>query len=511
MKKILLAIPFALLLACGVKQNAPVEINYLNQKSPGKAAALFAPGIVSTDSFEHSAPVFSPDGRVVLWNIVSRTNPDYMLEAVYNDGEWSAPHRPSFGDKNADDYYPSFSTDGKTLYFASRRENPAGYKGNNMRLWMVERNDTTWGNPLPIDSLVSKGKEYAHSITADGKLYFSSQDFGPTSWDIHASQSQNGKYTGITTLPFGINSVNYEDGPFIAADESYLIFEAQRAEGIDASIDLYIAFRLEDGRWSLPVNMGPTVNTAKTERLARVSPDNKYLFFGSNRETSPTRWGFDLYWIDAGIIDELKVDPRAKMAIEQPLGDDLITALTEDNTEKSVQLLKEWTAKYPEDIEGARVYIKTLRKQKDFSTAGQFIDNAPNEWMNSVPFLMEAAFTKFGLGKNEDAEAMLAPLLVDAPETELKYWLIINGVQDMGLYDVADNYFDKGIAVSTNPANIYNRACFYAKLGEKDRAFRYLDSAADKGFNQLSQYDNDGDLASLKSDSRWIKLRKKLK
>ncbi len=509
MKAYLPILPFLFLFACGLMEKRN-PINYLDQIPPGKTAALFAPGIVSTDSFEHSSPVFSPDGRVVLWNIVSRLNPDYMLEMVYDNGKWSAPHRPSFGDKAADDYYPSFSPDGKTLYFASRRENPPGYKGNNMRLWSVDRTDTIWGNPVPFDSVISKGKEYAHSITTNNTLYFSSQDRGPTSWDIHASQSREGRYTGIVTLPFGINSINYEDGPFVSPDESYLIFESQRAEGIDGSIDLYISFRIGQG-WSLPVNMGSTINTANTERLARVSPDGKYLFFGSNRRPPPS-WGFDLYWIDAAIINELRNHPLAKTPIEQPLGDDLISALASGDTDKSVTLLKQWTSKYPQDMEGARVYAKTLRVQKDFDAAQELISKAPHDWINSIAFRIEVALTKFGLGKNEEAETLIEPLLVKAPETEIKYWLIINGVHEMGLNDVADKYFERLAAdFNINPAHIYNRGAYYAKSGDKEKAFAYLNRAADKGFVDARQYENDTDLVGLKSDDRWKKLMKKLR
>ena len=47
--------------------------------------------------------------------------------------------------------------------------------------------------------------------------------------------------------------------------------------------------------------MGAKVNSEWAERFARISPDGKYLFFGRN-----TSHGFDIYWIDAGIINELK-------------------------------------------------------------------------------------------------------------------------------------------------------------------------------------------------------------
>jgi Tol biopolymer transport system component len=120
------------------------------------------------------------------------------------------------------------------------------------------------------------------------------------SLDIWRSRFVNGKYTLPENLE-EINTEHYEDGPFIAPDESYLIFESERPGGIGGSIDLYISFRKDDGSWSVPVNMGETINSDKTDRWARVTPDGKYLFFGSNRNGN-----MDIYWIDAKIISNLK-------------------------------------------------------------------------------------------------------------------------------------------------------------------------------------------------------------
>ena len=55
-------------------------------------------------------------------------------------------------------------------------------------------------------------------------------------------------------------------------------------------------------------NMGSKINTSSFERFARVSPDGKYLFFGSNRNQTEKQPGFDIFWIDAGLIEELKSD-----------------------------------------------------------------------------------------------------------------------------------------------------------------------------------------------------------
>ena len=59
-------------------------------------------------------------------------------------------------------------------------------------------------------------------------------------------------------------------------------------------------------------NMGSKINSSSFERFARVSPDGKYLFFGSNRNQTEMQRGFDIFWIDAGIIEELKRDSDSR-------------------------------------------------------------------------------------------------------------------------------------------------------------------------------------------------------
>src|SRR5215218_5680751 len=94
-------------------------INYLGQNPPGLVAELFAPGIISTNLSEHSAPAFSPDGSVVLWTVMDKNYRGSLFEMTYQNGSWSKPSRPSFADTTADDFYASFSIDGKMLFFSS--------------------------------------------------------------------------------------------------------------------------------------------------------------------------------------------------------------------------------------------------------------------------------------------------------------------------------------------------------------------------------------------------------
>ena len=280
---------------------------YLGQKPPGMEATVFAQGVVSTDSIEHSSPAFSPDGKIVLWTKIYSGKPSFLVEMRMENGIWTHPARPSFASPTADDFYPSFSFDGKNLYFSSRRPLPSGYpRSEDMWIWEVEAKPKGWGQPKPLDSTIMKGFEYAHSVSKRGTIFFSSRRPGSRDFDIYfAKRKQNG-FQPPVILPNGINTAGYEDGPFISPNESYLIFESARPESVDSSIDLFICFKKNDGSWSKPKNMGPQINTKYSERFARVSPDGKYLFFGSNRKQLADNLYFDIYWIDARIIQQLR-------------------------------------------------------------------------------------------------------------------------------------------------------------------------------------------------------------
>ena len=305
----ILSFCFVIIVESNAQINSTKELRgkYFGQKPPGMTASIFAEGIVSTDSIEHSAPAFSPDGSIVLWTKIYKGKPSFIVEMRKENGVWTQPALPSFASSDADDFYPAFSVDGKKLFFSSRRALPPGYpKNEDMWIWVVERKANGWGIPVPLDSTIMKGFEYAHSISKKGTIFFSSRRPGTRDFDIFSAKWVNHKYRGSQLLNDKINTSGYEDGPFIAPDESYLIFESQRPESVEGSIDLYICFKQKDGSWSNPKNIGPKINTKYSERFAMVSPDGKYLFFGSNRRQLADNLYFDIYWIDAKVINELK-------------------------------------------------------------------------------------------------------------------------------------------------------------------------------------------------------------
>ena len=379
-----------------------------------------------------------------------------------------------------------------------------------MRIWEVEWNSGHWKDALPFDTTVSQGKEFAHSIASNGTLYFSVAPESGRNMNVLKAEMKNGRYAKPMALPFSINSVDYEDGPYIAPDESFLILESQRPEGIGGSLDLYISFKADDNRWTLPMNMGPTINTTYSERFARLSPDGKYLFFGSSRNQSADNFGFDIYWIDARIIDELRAD-ALRQIIDQPLGDEILTALSRKENQRSGELLRQWLDNHPHNLDATILYSSALRKLQRCADANKLLDNTPLTWKDNTNILMEMALVKTCLHKDDEAEIVLSPLLATGDQQRDRYIHLSNELLEMGMFQKSDLYFIKAMDSHSNMYDYYRRAQAYALVGETGKAIHYLQKAVDQGYNFKGEIENDKSFALLKSDARWEKLVAQLK
>lgn len=246
---------------------------YLGQKPPGKTPEIFAPGIVSTDADEYAFEI-SPSGDEMLF---SRSG-TLILITQNNDGTWNYPAVAPFSGKYIDGE-SCFSPNGNKIYFCSRRPVPNAKSIRNV--WVSEKSNGSWGKPYNLDNLIHTKSIHAPTVAANGNIY----DDG-----IVCFKYVNGKYLPAEKIP------QLQGGfPFVALDESYIIF-SQRNPGI-YNADLYISYQKTDGTWTKSISLGDTVNSPALEGNSFVTADGKYLFFSRK---------FDIYWVDANIIEELK-------------------------------------------------------------------------------------------------------------------------------------------------------------------------------------------------------------
>ena len=140
-------------------------------------------------------------------------------------------------------------------------------------------------------------------VTSNGTLYFIGYAADTKSnHGIYRAELINGEYAKPELLPRSINLPPFLNwAPFIAPDESYLLFSSNRTGSLDEYGDLYISRRQPDGSWTDPVALGEPVNSPMQEVFPGLSPDGKYLFFC---RYTPGRKN-DVYWVDAASIPAL--------------------------------------------------------------------------------------------------------------------------------------------------------------------------------------------------------------
>ncbi len=118
---------------------------------------------------------------------------------------------------------------------------------------------------------------------------------------IRFSQLLDGERQAPQAFGNQINSGTFNAHPFIAPDESYLIWDGRRQEGYGGS-DIYISFKQEDGRWGDAINMGSDINTDGWDAAASVTPDGKFMLFHRLNEHGNA----NIFWVSATIIDRLR-------------------------------------------------------------------------------------------------------------------------------------------------------------------------------------------------------------
>lgn len=252
----------------------PIEDRYLGQKPPGLTPELFAPGIVSTEEHLETEVLFLPDMMELSF---TRSGVEYneptLFVMQYKNHSWN---RKSISLTDTDKYKEQFS--------------PSYAELNSLE---------------PFKDIPIRGG----TLSAKGTYYFYVLDLADGSGYMSYSRLINGKYEKPQKMSRAINRGKYIAHPFIAPDESYLMWDAEKED--ENKPDIYISFRKKDGSWGEAINMGDKINTtAYYEQRPKVTPDGKYLTFWrgyfKTREDGSRYVVGNPYWVDAKIIETFR-------------------------------------------------------------------------------------------------------------------------------------------------------------------------------------------------------------
>ncbi|MEO8201098.1 MAG: Xaa-Pro aminopeptidase [Gemmatimonadota bacterium] len=257
----------------------------LEAQSMADQPQVFGRGVFSTAAWDFFVAL-APDQQTAL---VCRANANFSFYVIFetrrDHGGWSTPVVTPFSGRWSD-ADPHFSPDGKQLFFISNRPVDGGNRASdNYDIWVVERAaGGAWGEPHRLQGPVNADSttEWSPSPAANGDLYFgSARAGGKGGEDLYVARLENGAYSVPENLGDSVNSTGDEVEPWIAPDESYLLFSGRRPDGL-GGYDLWISYR-KNGVWQKPIHLAGGINSIASDFNQSVSPDGRYLYFSSTR------------------------------------------------------------------------------------------------------------------------------------------------------------------------------------------------------------------------------------
>lgn len=191
----------------------------------------------------------------------------------------------------AEEVLPIISPDGRTLFFCRKGHEDNTGPNKHEDIWFstlqeIDGEKPEWGTAQNIGSpLNNVSPNFACSIMPDGNTMLVGNVYLPggrmgsgvslsyrtaSGWGVPVKQV-------ITDYQTAKPLVNYS----LAADGKTLLMALERSNSL-GGLDLYVSFLLQDGKWSIPKNLGNDVNTAGDESTIFLASDGKTLYFSSD-------------------------------------------------------------------------------------------------------------------------------------------------------------------------------------------------------------------------------------
>jgi outer membrane protein OmpA-like peptidoglycan-associated protein len=200
-----------------------------------------------------------------------------------------------------DEYVNAITTDGQRLYFTRKLPRNAETidQGNEFEedFFFCDKQDTGWAKAVNLGPPINThGNEGALCISPDGKLIFFAACNRPDSYgscDIYWSRKVGLNWTVPENLGPTVNSPAWDSQPSFSSDGKTLYFASKRAGGKGSS-DIWKTELQPDGSWTEPVNLGDSINTRAEEMAPFIHPDDQTLYFSSRGH--PGMGGLDLFY-----------------------------------------------------------------------------------------------------------------------------------------------------------------------------------------------------------------------
>jgi len=195
---------------------------------------------------------------------------------------------------SADDFGTSTPLDSGYLLFTSARD-------GEQRIYLSRYVAGKWSAPSQAPAIHNGYDNGLPCITPGGTgLFIAGDEYGFGDCDLYrvdvgprgAVPSDQIPWTIPINLGPEVNSIYWDSHPCLSADGSILYFSSDRPGGYGGR-DIWYCRRRRDGTWEKPLNAGDPINTSFDEVSPWITPDNQTLLFASNGH--PGLGGFDIF------------------------------------------------------------------------------------------------------------------------------------------------------------------------------------------------------------------------
>lgn len=197
------------------------------------------------------------------------------------------------------EYVPIISADESVLIFTSRREGSTGGKKDPYGryyedIYISHKENGKWTSPKGIGPNINTDNYDAGvGLSSDGyTLIVYKTNKSLTGGDLYWSGLNGDEWQTPIKYSDRINSSYVESSASLSSDGNKIYFASNRPGGLGGR-DIYRAVRFPNGEWSLPINLGPSVNTAYDDDAPFIHPDDKTLYFSSKGHN--TMGGSDIF------------------------------------------------------------------------------------------------------------------------------------------------------------------------------------------------------------------------
>lgn len=191
-------------------------------------------------------------------------------------------------------YFPVLTADEQELIFTRRKG--AGNEDDEDLVISRKNASGQWTAPQSISPQInSENNEGTCTVSADGRqIIFTScrGRSGYGSCDLFLSEKKGDQWSVPVNMGPSINSAAWESQPSLSADGRELYFVSDRKGGLGGR-DLYVSYQIDKGKWTKAENLGPVINTRYDEISPFIHVNGRTLFFASNGR--PGFGGYDLY------------------------------------------------------------------------------------------------------------------------------------------------------------------------------------------------------------------------